>query len=118
MIRFITPIMMEIKKGSLDERAIKILLDKYPITVSELRQELGISKSAVNRLIKSFIARGIIKLDKLPDKEFILLQKHEFRFIGHHESQRKPLKIIKRRDRKAKYLRKKELDEYDNIMYQ
>ncbi len=110
--------MIEIKKGSLDERALKILFKRYPITVAELRKELGISKSAVERLIKGFVARGIIKLDKLPDKEFILLLQHDFRFIGHHESQRKPLKLIKHRDRKAKFKKKKEMDDYDSMMYQ
>ena len=113
--------MLEIKKGSLEERALKILIKKYPITVDELRKELGASKGAIERLIKGFVARGIVKLDVLPDKQFILLQRHDFRFIGHHESQRKPLKLIKRRDRVAKLRgkkRKDKMDEYDAMMYQ
>jgi DNA-binding transcriptional regulator GbsR (MarR family) len=113
--------MLEIKKGSLEERALKILLKKYPITVTELRTELGISKSSIERLVKGLIARKIIKLDTLPDKEFILLIRRDFRFIGHHSSQRKPLKLIKRRDRAAKLRAKtrgKKKDDYDHMMYQ
>ena len=113
--------MIEIRKGSLEERALKVLLKKYPITVSELRKELGISKGAIERLVKGFVARGIVKLDILPDKQFILLQRHDFRFIGHHDSQRKPLKLIKRRDRAAKLRAKKRSDkknDYDHMMYQ
>ena len=110
--------MIEIKKGSLEERALKILFKKYPITVTELRKELNVSKSAMERLIKGLIARGIIKLDKLPGKDFILLQRRDFRFIGHHESQRKPLKLVKSRDRKKKFKAKKKENEYDFMMYQ
>ena len=110
--------MIEIKKGSLEERALKILFKKYPITVTELRQELNVSKGAMERLIKGLMVRGIIRLDKFPDKSFILLQRGDFRFIGHHESQRKPLKLVKTRDRKKKYKAKKKEDEYDFMMYQ
>jgi hypothetical protein len=112
--------MLEIKKGSLEERALKILTKRYPITVDELRAELSISKTATERLIKGLVARGIIKLDILPDKKFILLLRRDFRFIGHHESQRKPLKLIKRRDRAAKLRAKKrsrKTNEYDDMMY-
>lgn len=109
--------MIEIKKGSLEERVLKILFKKYPITVEELQQELQVSKKSVDRVLKGLIARGIITLDILPDKSFILLQRRDFRFIGHHESQRKPLKLIKRRDRKAKYKPKKKKDDYDDMMY-
>jgi predicted DNA-binding transcriptional regulator len=113
--------MIEIKKGSLEERALKILIKKYPITVQELRDELSISKGAIDRLVKGLMARGIIKLDVLPDKKFILLQRRDFRFIGHHESQRKPLKLVKRRDRVAKLKGKKRSksdNDYDSMMYQ
>ncbi len=96
-------------------------MKKYPITVDELRRELGVSKGAIERLIKRLIARGIVKLDVLPDKKFILLVRRDFRFIGHHESQRKPLKLVKRRDRAEKLRamkRKKEMDKWDEMMYQ
>ncbi len=110
--------MIEIKKGSLEERVLNILLKKYPITIEELRSELGISKSSMERVIKAFVTRGIITVDVLPDKRFIRLQRRDFRFIGRHESQRKPLKHIKRRDRVAKFKPKKKNDDYDDMMYQ
>ena len=110
--------MIEIKKGSLDERVLKILLDKYPITVEELREQLGVSKGSLDRLIKGFISRGIITLDELPDRAFIRLQRRDFRFIGRHESQRRPLKHIKRKDRKAKLKKKIKQTDYDGMMYQ
>jgi hypothetical protein len=110
--------MIEIKKGSLEERVLKILFNRYPITDTELRDELGISKGALERVIKGFAARGIVSLDILPDKTYIRLVRRDFRFIGRHETQRRPLKHIKQKDRRAKYKPKGKKDEYDDIMYQ
>jgi len=109
--------MIEIKKGSLEERALRVLFEKYPITVAELREELNVSKGAVERLVKGLMARGIIKVDKLPDKSFILLQRRDFTFIGRHESQRKALKHIRRKDRKAKLKPKGPSGADDDMMY-
>jgi len=109
--------MIEIKKGSLEERVIRILLKKYPITIKDLRKELGVSLVAVERVVKGFVSRGIVTLDVLPDKSFILLQRRDFQFIGRHESQRRPLKHIKQRDRKAKFKAKTKKDDYDDMMY-
>ena len=110
--------MIEIKKGSLEERVLRILLEKYPISVCELRDQLGISKGSVERVIKGFVARGIVTLDELPDKRFIRLQRRDFMFIGRRESQQRPLKHIKRKDRKAKLKKKIQKTDYDGMMYQ
>jgi transcriptional antiterminator len=110
--------MIEIKKGSLEERVLNILLKKYPITVEDLRSELGVSKRSIERVVKAFITRGIITIDVLPDKEYIRVQRRDFRFIGRHESQRRPLKHIKRRDRATKFKPKKKNDDYNDMMYQ
>jgi DNA-binding transcriptional regulator GbsR (MarR family) len=110
--------MIEIKKGSLDERILKILLKKYPITMDNLREELGISRSSLERALKGFVSRGIVSLDILPDTTFIRLLRRDFRFIGHHESQRRPLKHIKTKDRAAKLKPKRKNDQYDDMMYQ
>ena len=109
--------LIEIKKGSLEERVLQILFSKYPITVDELQGELGISKKSVERVIKGFVARGIVALEVLPDKSFIRLQRRDFRFIGRHESQRRALKVKKRRDRTAKFKSKRKKDDYDDMMY-
>ena len=68
-------------------------------------------------MIKGFVARGIVALEVLPDKSFIRLQRRDFRFIGRHESQRRALKVKKRRDRTAKFKPRKKKDDYDDMMY-
>ncbi len=109
--------MIEIQKGSLEERVLKILFIKYPITVEDLRAELGISQGSLERVIKGFLTRKILSLDILPDKTYIRLLRRDFRFIGRHESQRRPLKHIKHKDRRAKYKPKGKSSEYDDMMY-
>jgi DNA-binding MarR family transcriptional regulator len=110
--------MIEIQMGSLEERVLRILLKKYPITIDDLQDELGISKGSLDRVIKGFAVRGIISLDILPDKTYIRLLRRDFRFIGRHESQQRPLKHIRQKDRKAKYKPKGSKNDHDDIMYQ
>ena len=110
--------MIEIKKGSLDERILKVLLNRYPITIDELRDELGVSNVSLERVIKGFVTRGIVSLDVLPDTVYIRLLRRDFQFIGRHETQRRPLKHIKHRDRVAKLKPRRKKDHYDEMMYQ
>lgn len=100
--------MIEIEKGTLEEKAIKILQNQYPITIEELKNKLKISKIRTERIIKSFQARGIIEVEKLKDKSFIRLLRQDFHFVGQKPTQKKSLK------RKSK---KGEEKEYEGIMY-
>jgi DNA-binding MarR family transcriptional regulator len=110
--------MIEIQKGSLEERILRILLKRYPINIDELREELSISKGSIERVLKGFATRGIVSLDILPDTIYIRLLRRDFRFIGRHESQRRPLKHIRTKDRAAKLKPKRKTDKYDEMMYQ
>ena len=96
--------MIEIKCDSLEELILRELLARYPITLSELRTELGISKSILERRIKSLQKRGILALDILPDKTFIRLLRTDFSFVRFSKQQRKALKrkITKKKPRENK----------------
>lgn len=84
--------MIEIERGSLDGRIIAVLLEVYPITVNELKEELSISEKMLERGLKRLQVRGIIALEPLSDKVFIRLQRRDFHFIGRKATQRKTLK--------------------------
>ena len=96
--------MIEIKCDSLDESVLRTLLLRYPITLSELQKELGISDIILNRRIKSLQKRGILALDILPDKTFIRLLRTDFSFVRFSKQQRKALKrkITKKKPRENK----------------
>jgi len=83
--------MVQIRDGTLDARILKILLESYPISVEEVRKELGVSKKTMERAIKRLAVQGIIELEILPDKTFVRLLK-QVHFIGRDATQRRALK--------------------------
>lgn len=84
--------MIEIERGSLDARIIEVLLEVYPITVEELREELSLSEKTLELGLKRLQSRGIITLEPLPDKVYIRLLRRDFHFIGRKVTQRRPIK--------------------------
>ena len=84
--------MIEIERGSLEARIIEVLLEVYPITVQELREELSLSEKMLERGLKRLQTRGIIALEPLPDRVYIRLLRRDFHFIGRKVTQRRPLK--------------------------
>lgn len=99
---------MQIKTNTIEERVIRILMEKYPITVEELQHALKISMNIIKRVLKKFQVHGIIVLEQLPDKTYIRLLRNNFEFIGRKLTQKKPLKKSKGG---------KEVKEYDGMMY-
>ncbi|MDD2777306.1 MAG: HTH domain-containing protein [Methanocellales archaeon] len=99
--------MIEIKCDSLDESVLRALLLRYPITLSELQKELGISDIILNRRIKSLQKRGILALDILPDKTFVQLLRTDFRFVRFSNQQRRAFKrkLTKKKPRENKKIR-------------
>lgn len=101
--------MIEIPSGTMEEKIIKILQEKYPITVEQLKNELKVSKAIIERELRKLEARGILLLEPLPDRTFIRLLRNDFRFIG----RRHQYKFIKRKRRK---MDKKE-ENKDDVMF-
>ncbi|KAA0003059.1 MAG: HTH domain-containing protein [Thermoplasmata archaeon] len=101
--------MIEIKSGTMEEKIIKILQKKYPITIEQIRSELKVSRAIIERELRKLQARGILLLEPLPDKTFIRLLRNDFRFIG----RRHQYKFIKKKIGKREI---KEEDE-DDIMF-
>jgi len=65
--------MKKIQVDPLEARILNILKDWYPITVEELRDELGVSRVALERSLKALMVKGIVQLEPLSDKTFIRL---------------------------------------------
>lgn len=103
--------MIEITKGTIEARIIKVLQDTYPVTISEVSEQLGLLYGKVRRCLLKLRTKGIVRLEPLPDKTFIRLLRNDFRFIGRKAEQRK---FIKRSREKQKQSSK---DDYDDIMY-
>ena len=101
--------MIEITNGTIEEQIIKILQKIYPITVSEVKEKLNISRDNIMRVLQKFQVKGIIQLEPLPNKTYIRLIRNDFKFIG----KKRQKKFIKHHSR----AKKQESKEYDGIMY-
>lgn len=64
---------MALKVSPLEVRIVAILKDWYPITVEELRDELSLRPSELDRALKSLMVKGIIAFEPLSDKTYIRL---------------------------------------------
>ncbi len=68
--------------NKLQERIIKILMKRYPITTDELVKEIGMRKDVVQKEIKKLEREGVIALEVLPDKIFVRLLRRDFMFFN------------------------------------
>ena len=101
--------MIEITSGTKEEKIIKILQKTYPITVTDLKERLHISKDNLIRILQKLQIKGILQLEPLPDKTFIRLKRHDFKFIG----KKRQKKFIKHHSG----IKKQDSEEYEGIMY-
>ncbi len=67
--------------NKLQERIIKILMKKYPVTLDEITKDIRVRKDIVEKEIKILEMSGVISLDVLPDKIFVRLLRRDFMFF-------------------------------------
>ena len=101
--------MIEITTGTLEDQIIKLLQKTYPITVSDIENEIHVSRDVIMRVLQKFQTKGILQLEALPYKTYIRLLRSDFSFIG----KKRQRKFIKHHSGK----KKQESKEYNGIMY-
>ena len=104
-----------IKTGSEEEKVVRFILKKYPITNMEIARTLGIKLDRVNLILMKLEKRGVVQLEVLPDVWYVRLLTTNLRFVGSNPTQKKRLKHKK--GKKKKKLMKKR-DNYEGMMYQ
>lgn len=102
--------MIEITVGTIEEQIIKLLQKTYPITVSDLENQLHLSKAIIIRVLNKLQLKNIVRLEPLPDKIYIRLLRQDFRFVG----KKRQRKFIKHTSRKKQI---KETNTTDDIMF-
>ena len=101
--------MIEITTGTIEEKIIRLLQKIYPVTISDIENNLHISKKIIIRVLQKLKTKGIIQLEPLPNKTYIRLLRHDFSFIG----KKRQRKFIKHHSGE----KKQEPDEYNGMMY-
>lgn len=102
--------MIEIVKGTLEERIIRLLQEQYPITLAELGKKLGIPERTARVALLKLQSRHIVELEPLPNTVFVRLIRFDFVFVG----RRTQYRFIKKK-RMRPQPEEKEGD--DDIMY-
>ena len=64
---------MIVRLNEAERKVLDILVDWYPITVEELREELRMRKDTLDRTLKSMVLKGVIELEPLSDKTYVRL---------------------------------------------
>ena len=64
---------MTIKMNPLEIRVVRLLKERYPITVEELRNELVVRPDTLMRVLKSLVVKGVVALEPLTDMTYIRL---------------------------------------------
>lgn len=93
--------MFEIK-NLLQEKIIKILLENYPVTLSEIFEKINVRKDVIEKEIKKMEKQGIIELEILPDKTYIRLLTKNFMFIHKKYMQKKEVEIKEEKKKEIK----------------
>jgi len=104
--------MIEVVKGSMEERIIKTLEKEYPITIKDLSRKMGVSERKTKMELIKLQSRGIVELEPLPDKTFIRLIRFDFVFVG----RRRQYRFIKKKKIRMEE-EKEEKEEDRGIMY-
>ncbi len=103
--------MIEIDNASIDAQIIKILQNKYPVTVEDIEKELNLSHDRILRVLNQLHVKGIVLLEPLPDKIYVRLLRRDFRFVG----KKRQRKFIKHHRSHRTF--QMESDDTDDIMY-
>lgn len=64
---------MKIKMNPLEIRVVRLLKERYPITVDELRDELVVRPDTLMRALKSLVVKQVVALEPLTDMTYIRL---------------------------------------------
>lgn len=101
--------MIEITGGTLEEKIIKQLQKKYPITIKDLEENIHISRLRIIRVLQQLQINGIVQLESLSDKTYIRLLRFDFKFV----TKKRQKKFIKHKHNKTTF----QSTDDDSIMY-
>ena len=92
--------MIEITTGTTEEKIIRFLLKTYPVTISNIENDLNISKKIIFRVLQKLQTKNIVQLEplsKYSDESIFRNRKKGFRIV---------LKILSLCVRNLRHIRK------------
>ncbi|MCI0497361.1 MAG: transcriptional regulator [Thermoplasmata archaeon] len=83
---------IQIESSSLQARIIRMVREKYPVSMEQLIEELHLPRKRVELTVARLVSKGILAKDVLPDATFLRLARHDISFIGRRADQKRPIK--------------------------
>ena len=98
--------------SSLEAKILLLLVEVYPITDKEIAAYLETSTRKVNVCLQTLVKKGLVRLEPLPDTNFVTIASGDFQFKGKETEQ---LKKVQEKMKKRKQF--KTPDEDNSAMY-
>ncbi len=73
---------MDVKAGGVQDRILRLLGERYPVTEAEIAIMLSLRPDVVRLEVKRLAARGLVVVEALGAKRFVALSGAGFRVIG------------------------------------
>lgn len=83
---------MDIPSGGLEERLLRLLLERGSCSIADLRRWLRLPEARLSRLLRGLEGRGVVALERLPHATFVSLRRTDLHFVGVRRGQRHPLR--------------------------
>lgn len=77
----------EVKGGSAQERILRLLAERYPVTVDEVALALNLRPDVTRLEVKRLQSQGLVVVESLDRKQYVALSGSGYRFIGVNPSE-------------------------------
>ncbi len=98
--------------SSLEAKILLLLVEVYPITDKDIARYLETSQRKVSACLQGLVKKGLVRLEPLPDTNFVTIASGDFQFKGRETEQ---LKKVQEKMKKRKEF--KTPDEDNSAMY-
>lgn len=88
---------MDVLTGGLEERLLRLLLERGPSSAADLRRWLRVPEARLDHLLKRLETRGWVAVERFPHAAFVSLRRADLHFVGVRRGQKHPVRRKKGR---------------------
>ncbi len=88
---------MDIPSGGLDERILRLLLERGSSTTADLKRWLRLPEARLDTLLKALERSGVVAVERLPHATFVSLRRAGLHFVGIRRGQKHPVRRSRER---------------------
>lgn len=88
---------MDVPSGSMEERLLRLLLERGSSSTADLRRWLRLPEARLSHLLRRLEAQGLVAVERLPHAAFVSLRRTDLHFVGVRRGQKHPVRKSKGR---------------------